>query len=1078
MLKPWISVGAVLLCAPGCSRSEEVFSAEQIQFFESKIRPVLVENCHRCHGPEHQNNGLRLDSRAAIVRGSDYGAVVTAGNPDASKLIHAIRQDQPGVEAMPRKASKLPQEAIDALTEWVKQGLPWPPESATPAFGSGASDPAQHWAYQKVVPPPIPVVQAQAQVAQPVDAFVIRKLEDNGLGLAPKADRMTRIKRLYADLAGFPPSYEEVQAFMQDPAPDAYSRLVERLLAAPHFGERWGRYWLDTARYADTKGYVFQEERRYPYAYTYRDWVIRALNADMPYDQFLINQLAADLTNPSVGGNQNLAALGFLTLGRRFLNNEPDIIDDRLDVTFRGMQAVTIGCARCHDHKNDPIPAQDYYSLYGVFASCMEPRELPEVGPAERTPEVVKFEEELAKKQTKVADYRRQRHARLFTEEAVEQYLATATECLGKPDGETRQVATDRGLYFNVVQRWQATIKQGETDSIFGLWNALIKVPPVDFAVRAKALIEAPDAEQKFLPELVREVKVAAPATLVDAAKVYARMFARAMPANGQSPAELEPVRRTISAPTSPMSVKPEDLEPFFTRSEREKLREIQKELETFKATSPAAPQRAMALQDKPQPVEPVVFIRGNPGRPGAKVPRQFLKMLSGDQRKPFTQGSGRLELARAIASPDNPLTARVFVNRAWAKLLGQPLVDTPSDFGMRTAPPANQPLLDHLAASFMRNGWSVKQLLREILLSATYQQQSLLRPDAAAKDPENRLCWRMNPKRLDFEAMRDSLLKVSGNLDPAQFGKSVDLLAEPFSHRRTIYGFIDRQNLPGTLRTFDFASPDQHASRRFETTVPQQALFFLNSRFVEQQAKRLAAMSSAVSAPDERVRVLTRQVLSRDATPDEIAAGSAFVQSALPASQTETAWSYGYGDWDAAVKSMHFTPFPWHGAGRWSGGETLPDPKLGFALLHAEGGHPGDPGKAAIRRWTAPRQATVNIAGQASVAQAQSGGILVRIISSRAGLLGEWKVAATVAVPITLERVAVTSGEWLDFVADCGGDTNCDGFHWVPRLVDAANGQEIADAQREFSGPGMAPDPWQSLAQALLCTNEFLFVD
>ena len=338
---------ALLLTGSAAVAAE--FTPEQLQFFENRVRPVLAENCTKCHGAEKQNNGLRLDSRAAIVKGSDYGPVVEPGKPEGSKLIKAIRHEA-GVEAMPKTGSKLSDDSIAAVAEWITMGLPWPAESSAPPPEKWRA----HWAFQPVKMPDIPAPAALPPEfpewhGSELDRVILKKLAESGLTPSPPAERPVLIRRAYMALLGFPPTFEEVQDFVNDPSLDAWARLVDELLASPHFGERQARRWMDTARYADTKGYVFQEERRYAYAYTYRDWLIRSFNADLPYDQFLIRQIAADKATDWQKEPSDLAAMGFLTLGRRFLNNQSDIIDDRLDVIFRGTQAMTVGCARCHD---------------------------------------------------------------------------------------------------------------------------------------------------------------------------------------------------------------------------------------------------------------------------------------------------------------------------------------------------------------------------------------------------------------------------------------------------------------------------------------------------------------------------------------------------------------------------------------------------------------------------------------------------------------------------------------------------------------------------------------------------------
>jgi mono/diheme cytochrome c family protein len=723
-----IAVGRAAAAPPAAAQS----SGDGTEFFEKRVRPVLVEKCFSCHGPKKQQGGLRLDGRETILQGGDNGPAVVSGKPDESLLVKAIRQD--GDLKMPPKG-KLATDQVEALAEWVRMGVPWPAKAdSKSATASVAALRQRHWAFRPVGKPDMPAVKHAADVQTPVDAFVLAKLEEKGLSLSAPAERRTLIRRVTFDLTGLPPTPAEVAAFVNDQSPDAYARVVERLLASPAYGERWARHWLDVARYSDTKGYVFTEERRYPNSYTYRDYVIRAFNDDKPYDQFLVEQIAADRL-PHGDDNSALAALGFLTLGRRFLNNQQDIIDDRIDVTMRGLQGLTVACARCHDHKFDPIPTRDYYSLYGVFASSQEPAELPLLGKAVPSPELVAFEDEL-KKRTAVVDEYAEKH--------------------------------------------KDELKSGNV---------------------------------KFRNELTK----------------------------------------------------------------------LRNKVAEWKVNGPGAPARAMVLNDLPKAVEPHVLKRGNPGSPGDAVPRQFLEVLAGPERKPFTDGSGRLELARAIANRDNPLTARVMANRVWMHHFGKGLVRTPGDFGTRGEPPTHPELLDWLASSFMDAGWSVKQLHRVVVLSSTYRQASDDNRRGASVDPENRLLWKMNRQRLDFEEMRDSLLQVAGRLDRTMAGRAVPIVEPPFSRRRTVYGFIDRQNLPGLFRTFDFASPDVSTPQRFTTTVPPQALFLMNSPFAIEQAKHFACRPDVawMVRDDKRIDRMYQLAYGRPAQPDEIELGLAFLATA-----------------------------------------------------------------------------------------------------------------------------------------------------------------------------------------------------
>ncbi len=739
--------------APARDSSPRPPSRDEGDFFEKHVRPVLAENCFTCHGPKQQKSGLRLDSREAVLKGTDLGPVVLPGDVEKSPLVRAIRYD--GDVKMPPK-KKLPPEAIEALTKWVRLGAPWPTakdeagtrkdEPGQPPDKSHPSSfhlhPSKHWAFQPV----------KHQRPRTIDSFIRAKLQEKGLVPAPPADRRTLIRRATFDLLGLPPTPDEVEAFIHDPSPDAFAGLVDRLLASPHYGERWGRHWLDVARYADERGYVGVDvDRVYPFAYAYRDWVIRAFNEDLPYDQFLIQQLAADQliregeapaepgsagASPSQSDRGSLAAMGFLTVGRRFINNQHDIIDDRIDVVTRGLMGLTVTCARCHDHKYDPIPTADYYSLYGVFASSEEPQDLPLLDPAVTGPQRQAFEKELAK----------------------------LVEDKAKFERDNEQMRRERPREF------------------------------------------------------------------------------------------------------------------------KEKIKPYDNKIKRLHANHPGAPPRGMVLVDRPQPVTSHVLLRGNPGNVGPEVPRQFLEVLAGKDRKPFTMGSGRLELAHAIANRDNPLTARVLVNRVWLHHFGQGLVRTPSDFGLRSDPPSHPELLDFLAAHFMENGWSIKNLHRLIMLSSTYQQGSDATPGdaAAAVDAENTLLWKMNRQRLEFEALRDSLLFVSGQLDRTVGGRSGDLTRPPYDNRRTVYGFIDRQNLPAMFRTFDFANPDTHSPQRHTTTVPQQALFMMNSPFVAEQARRLVQRPEVAGQKETegRVQQLHRLVYQRPASPEEVALARRFLAS------------------------------------------------------------------------------------------------------------------------------------------------------------------------------------------------------
>ena len=837
---------------------------EGIEFFEKKVRPLLAENCYSCHGAKKQSAGLRLDTAAGIKQGADNGAVIVPGDPAKSRLIAAVRRE--GDYPMPPKGPLAP-DAVAVLTEWVKLGAPYPAALAV----QGNADPRKHWAFQPVRRPAVPELKnPRSQIINPIDAFVLAKLQEKGLTPAPSADKRTLIRRAYFDLIGLPPIAEEVEAFEKDKSPEAYEQLIDRLLASPHYGERWGRYWLDIARYADTKGYVFQELRDFPFAWTYRDYVIRSFNEDKPFDRFSIEQLAADKLDLG-DDKRSLAAMGYLTLGRRFLNNTHDIIDDRIDVVTRGMMGITVTCARCHDHKFDPIPIADYYSLYGVFASSVEPKELPLIGEVERTPEVIAFEKEVAKRTAAYEMEVKKRFdaaiKKLRTPESIAAHIRAAFESKRLRPDELRGFARQRDLSSFVLERWRDFIDEQvkKQSPMFSLLAALHEIPEKDFEAKATGVIDGfGKRARKPVPESV----------LV--ALNGAKSFRLAVEGVAQVLVE----DRETASGLAPLDLAVEDFPRFQNRADRDQLRALQKKIDAFMANSPAAPPRAHVLVDALRPFDPVVFLRGNPGNRGPNVPRRVPEIVAGPDRKPFTGGSGRLELAKSIASPDNPLTARVFVNRVWIGHFGQGLVRTPSDFGVRSDPPTHPELLDWLATEFMQDGWSVKQLHKLIMMSATYRQASTAPAAVLQADPDNRLLARQNRRRLDFESMRDSLLRVAGRLDATIGGRPVDLFQAPFPTLRTVYGKIDRSNFPGTFRSFDVASPDQHSPQRFQTTVPQQALFLLNSPFVVEQAKALAKRASGKTDAD-RIRSLYRLALGRDPTAEELKLGLEFIAGA-----------------------------------------------------------------------------------------------------------------------------------------------------------------------------------------------------
>jgi hypothetical protein len=905
LVTAWLVLGCRSLLALGAEDAAKPpaagsFSPEAVEFFETRVRPVLAESCVRCHGEKKQSSELRLDSRKAALEGGASGPALVPGNPDESLLIQAIRQTHDEIKMPPRE--KLPEAALDALSSWVKMGAPWS-EGTIPTVATRDQSSRMHWAFQPVQVLDPPAVKEADWVATPVDAFILQRLEKEGLRPSPRADRRTLIRRATFDLTGLPPAPEEVAAFEADPSPLAFANVVDRLLASPRYGERWGRYWLDVARYGDSKGYVAgKDERRYPYAYTYRDYVIRSFNGDKPYDRFLVEQVAADHLD-RLDDCRDLAALGFLTVGRRFLNDRNEIIDDRIDVVCRGLLGLTVACARCHDHKFDPIPTEDYYSLYGVFASATDPKELPVIATGEPSALSRDFERQLREREQKrdqqVTKLKDEFKADLRGRIAV--YLRAAFDLDFSASGRSTRLderaRADKlspGRLRGLMMRWQESLAAARQtpDPIFTPWRTLAALPASEFAAKSATLVHQWSASGAAVHPLVaRALAAAPPMTMGDVVARYGALLAEAETrwqeclkndpaASALEDADWETLRQVLYAPGGPVASAPDASPRLFDRKERESIDALTAKIDELQVTHAGAPPRAMVLSDLPQPVSPQVFLRGNPGRRGKSVPRQFLEVLEGPARRPFAHGSGRRELAEAIVRPDNPLTARVMVNRIWLNHFGSGLVGTPSDFGLRSDPPTHPELLDYLASAFVRGGWSVKAMHRLIMLSSAYQQRSDNRGDCLERDPENRLVWKFNRRRLDFEATRDALLAVSGRLDTTVGGRSVSLVNAPFTSRRTVYGFIDRQNLDGLFRTFDFASPDTTSPRRYVTTVPQQALFLLNSGFVIEQVRSLAGRhESAAAEPEDRVRHLYALLFNRAPTARELALGVGFAQ-------------------------------------------------------------------------------------------------------------------------------------------------------------------------------------------------------
>ena len=781
---PSISRSLVLTATlvPACA-SQAADSPQAIEFFEKRIRPVLVEKCYSCHSPQAEKlkGGLLLDSRAGIRKGGETGPAIVPGNPKGSLLLSAIRYED--FEMPPNE--RLSEAVVEDFTKWIEMGAPDPREGTVAAKVDGIDMEAgrQHWSFQPIANPPVPQVKNSVWPWTDIDRFVLAGLEEKGLQPVANAELHELRRRIALDLTGLPPG-EEL------PASESPSQWIDTLLASPRFGERWGRHWLDLARYAESSG--SGHNVLFPLAFRYRDWVIDAINADMPYDQFVTWQLAGDLvpaaTEPQ--RNEHLIATGFLAVGVKDLRERDTkrfrmaIADEQIDVTSRALLGLTIACAKCHDHKFDPIPTRDYYGLAGIFFSS-EP----------------------------LLGARRNRHTDPFASGVAS--LAGSSSPIG--DAEVVALLKER------LALTQARLKLRDER-----WRVLgtMKIPIKNTTAAQDELVDQQPSVQALQQEArEQEARYRAAVERYDAGLAHA----------------------------------------------------------------------AMAMRDV-QPADVPIHVRGEDSQLGEIVPRGFPEVLRFASAKPFChEQSGRLELAQWIASSDNPLTARVMANRVWQHLFGRGIVETPDDFGHTGQPPSNPALLDHLAQRLIAHDWSIKKLIREIMLSRIYQLSSRHDAKAMEVDPANRLHWRMSRRRLDSDAIFDAIRQISGELvleRPAAVipptpdddrVKSMDLkswFARTVRYR-TIYQPVLRDQIPEDWRLFDFPDPELVTGQRNITTVPTQALYLMNSPFiVEHSAKTAKRLLASGENKDQIVTNAYELILNRPPTKEEWRDADKFFES------------------------------------------------------------------------------------------------------------------------------------------------------------------------------------------------------
>ena len=824
-------------------------AADSGEFFEMRVRPVLAKNCYGCHTSTHMG-GLELDTREHALKGGNSGAAIVPGHADQSLLIQAITHRHEKFKMPP--GGKLKDEEIAAIESWIDAGAAWPEGKAAPAAPTYTITAAQRafWAFQPVREPSVPKGAAHS----PIDRFIDAALEHRGLKPVRPADKPDLIRRASFDLTGLPPTPEEVGAFAADKSPDAFAKVVDRLLASPRYGERWGRYWLDIARYSDDRLNSTQDDP-YPNAWRYRDWVIQAFNEDMPYDLFVKAQIAGDVV-PTGDRRKLEPGLGFYALS-------PEFQDDRVDATTRGFLGLTVACAQCHDHKYDPIPSADYYSLLGVFNNS-EVSEYP-LAPEDTVNSYNEQLKKVEKKEKELKDFIDQQTGQLADIQAVK----TTRFLLA-----SRKLDSGEGLDYRTAGRWEKYLKDPAKEHPYlkAWFDAAARQ---DEAAMRKAAAEFQETvlainEEKKLIDEKNKITLGLNPNRRDLSQANLLSLAR----------DKYVLWRDLFEGRGVLHRSPEEIEDYLQGEWREHLQTLRAEAAALKKALPEKYPFLHALRDAKKNTPQHIYLRGDRANPGAVVEPHFVSILCGGAPPKFTHGSGRLDLANAIADPRNPLTARVMANRIWQHHFGYGLVRTASNFGELGERPTHPELLDYLAARFVEDRWSIKAMHREIMLSQAYQRSADYSAADFAIDPDNRLLWRANRQRLDAESLRDALLFVSGSLD-LKMGGPPEKLDKQGNRRRTVYGFVSRRKLDPMLGLFDFANPNSTSDQRLVTNVPLQRLFFMNSELVAEQSRSLAGRLRAEPDDAARIRKAYRLLLGRDARAEEIRLGLEFLKDA-----------------------------------------------------------------------------------------------------------------------------------------------------------------------------------------------------
>jgi hypothetical protein len=892
-----------LLAGPSLLLNLNVYAQSPSQdFFENRIRPLLAAKCQMCHNPKVKTAGLDMSTGAAFFQGGQSGALINHAEPESSYLLKVVSYDER--LKMPPTGKLAPEQLAD-LKAWVNMGAPWPgldPKSLRPESQSSGhqftEEEKNFWAFQPVRKPQPPQVKDSAWARTAVDQFILARLEAKQLKPAPAAGKLTLLRRATFDLTGLPPTEKEIADFLADNSPEAFAKVVDRLLASPRYGERWGRHWLDIARYADSTGN--DEDHRYPYAWRYRDYVIAAFNNDMPYDQFVREQIAGDLMptdSPDGVNRRGIVATGFLALGAKAIAQQDkkkmlyDVYDEQVDVVSKSILGITLACARCHDHKFDPLLTKDYYSMISFFANTRSFRDPePNVAKLLYTPiapkdvyDAYKAHQEKVNENRlaieDVTDAEKERYTAALLPKLPDYMLAAAR--VEKHGSSLAAAAAGKGLDEKILAKWVEFLKPtpGVIQTHLEQWHNS------STAGVAAAYQQRFDARLKEWNKTLRQ---------------WRNRYRRMMKEMNMPP----PERPNFDAATDrffygvyidnsgPFAVAKKEEDKIFSAGAKAKLAALKAEQEQLKKNAPPEPDMACAVEEG-DPVKQHVFIRGDYSSLGEEVERGFPTLLARHTDPKPGKGSGRLALADWLAGKDNPLTARVMANRIWQKHFIEGIVRTPDNFGKMGARPTHPELLDWLACLFVESGWSMKTMHRELMLSNAYQMSSVASPETIAADPENLLFSRMPRRRLDIEEIRDSLLALDNSLDltvggTLQSGFGTDgennqsrLSVNPEKlNRRTVYLPLRRANLPTLLNLYDFGDATTVNGKRNVTNVAPQALFMMNSDFLTERSQGLAAilLKRENTTGPALVEAAYLRVLNRKPAAEEVDSGLTYI--------------------------------------------------------------------------------------------------------------------------------------------------------------------------------------------------------